>query len=392
MIALIRKELREVIWVPLGFVVFVVAVTVILYLQHYWSSTIGQLYLILWWLFVTYVGCEAFARDGTRGGVEWSYCWPVSRLEWWLAKLVSRGAVIHVVTPVLAVSQGWLASQHYRDASISGGSYALGAVSTVALTGIVAGIALPLLASSVTRTSVQAFGLALLLALAGCGARLLPMRTHEAGQQTAMEVPLRYLSTLPQGLWVAAALGASAYAFVTLPILEYRRKTRRALIPFMAALLLAAVMAGGIQRASDAFAGPASAGRSQAPASPGDPQLACLENPVCRANGNLTPGPSPQAERGEQQQFPAARESPFASPLPAREGCPRSAGRVKRGRGRAVAFSSFQSAGTRHDDCLVSGSDQGILQPPGDAGAMPVKVAGVSPVGAFVAHVRGGAA
>jgi len=64
---------------------------------------------------------------------------------------------------------------------------------------------------------------------------------------------------------------------------------------------------------------------------------------VCRANGNLTPGPSPQAERGEPQQFLAARESPFASPLPVREGCPRS------GRGRAVAFSSFQSAGARHD-------------------------------------------
>jgi len=53
---------------------------------------------------------------------------------------------------------------------------------------------------------------------------------------------------------------------------------------------------------------------------------------VCRANGNLTltrlqrVGPSPQAERGEQQQFPAARESPFASPLPVREGWPAAGG------------------------------------------------------------------
>jgi len=47
---------------------------------------------------------------------------------------------------------------------------------------------------------------------------------------------------------------------------------------------------------------------------------------VCRANGNLTPNPSPQAERGEPRQFPAARESPFASPLPEREGWPREAG------------------------------------------------------------------
>jgi hypothetical protein len=43
-------------------------------------------------------------------------------------------------------------------------------------------------------------------------------------------------------------------------------------------------------------------------------------------DGNLTPGPSPQAERGEPQQFPAARESPFASPLPEREGWPAAGG------------------------------------------------------------------
>jgi len=47
---------------------------------------------------------------------------------------------------------------------------------------------------------------------------------------------------------------------------------------------------------------------------------------VSRANGNLTPGPSPLVERGERQQFPAARESPFASPLPEREGWPAAGG------------------------------------------------------------------
>jgi hypothetical protein len=68
------------------------------------------------------------------------------------------------------------------------------------------------------------------------------------------------------------------------------------------------------------------------------PSVSLWFDAVRRANGNLTltrlqrVGPSPgraergTVERGEQQQFPTARESPFASPLPEREGWPREAG------------------------------------------------------------------
>jgi hypothetical protein len=39
MIALIRKELREIVWVPLGFLALVAAVTVVPHARGWWGSS-----------------------------------------------------------------------------------------------------------------------------------------------------------------------------------------------------------------------------------------------------------------------------------------------------------------------------------------------------------------
>jgi hypothetical protein len=69
---------------------------------------------------------------------------------------------------------------------------------------------------------------------------------------------------------------------------------------------------GGVAPRSGDGVGPSPFHRFRVP-EPG--MRAASKGVVCRANGDLTPGPSPRVERGERQRFTTARESPFASPL-----------------------------------------------------------------------------
>jgi len=193
MIALIRKELREIIWVALGFLGVAVVVTGILCLHHWWSNGAAASYGGALGLFVMYMGCEAIAGDGTRGLVEWSYRWPVSRLQWWLVKLLTRWVVTGLVTVPVALALAWFTVQHQPQGATTGFS----SVWWLALVSGGLGIVGPFFASSTTRTSLQAFGVTVLLGYAASIAYAGPLILYMLLHRLEFRPPPVYLMVVP---------------------------------------------------------------------------------------------------------------------------------------------------------------------------------------------------
>lgn len=252
MLALIRKELREVLPVAGGFLAFAAIITGILYLHHWWSNGVGLLYTLTMSLFVLYMGCEALAGDGTRGLVEWTARWPVSRLQWWLMKFVTRWVVTSVVTVPVYLAVVWLSTHHGpQSGAHSGWGGAWWTLVTVASLGIVT----PFFASSITRTSLHAFGLSILLGYVGGIAHAIPAALYMLLHHREFQPPPPYLTVVPALCTTVALLAGSLYAFLTVPTLDVARRAKRGLVtaallivPMLVLLLAAEVIGAAVRK------------------------------------------------------------------------------------------------------------------------------------------------
>ncbi|MCE5240360.1 hypothetical protein LLH23_17990 [bacterium] len=274
MIGLLRKELRETIWVPLGFVAFMALLTAILYLQHWWSKGTAGLYTMGLWLFVAYMGCEAFAGEGGRGMVEWGGRWPVSRARWWLAKLLTRVVTTCLATVPVALAVVWLSALHPAQ---SGGSTGLGTLLATLLATVGVGLVTAFFASSITRTSLYAFGLTLVLGYAVAAISAVPVVVGTVLRFSRMDLDPRLSLKLTLAFWlwsVVALLASSVYAFTTAPLLDYGRRAKRGLLAATVLILPVAVLLSLASVASVVLRKPAPQGVMQPQLSPDGRQIA----------------------------------------------------------------------------------------------------------------------
>ena len=283
MTGLLRKELRETIWVPLGFVAFMALLTAILYLQHWWSKGTAGLYTMGLWLFVAYMGCEAFAGEGGRGMAEWGGQWPVSRARWWLAKLLTRVVTTCLATVPVAVAVAWLSDLYPGQ---SGGSLGLCTALTTLLATVGVGLVTAFFASSITRTSLYAFGLTLVLGYAIAIVSMAPVVLTAALRFSRMDLHPRisFNIMLASWLWsVVALLASSLYAFTTAPLLDYGRRAKRGLLAAAVLILPVAALLSLASVASVVL-------REPAPQSVMQPQLSPDGRQVAFADGMLAQG------------------------------------------------------------------------------------------------------
>lgn len=223
---LLAKELREIIWAPLGLLGCLGIITVILYFQHWWGNGLIALYMLATSLFALYMGAEAVSGERVSSFLQWQQIWPVSRLKWWLLKFFVNLTITLVIGGLMYVLLGWLAAHNAPEAMKKG--YSASALWLRAIT-LIPTFVMAFFCSSFSRTSMTAFGVAIALSWGTAILFWLPNMLYFMLQmRNGMPAPPPdYLILLPTILLTVAPLVGSLYGFLTTPPLEFGKRTAR---------------------------------------------------------------------------------------------------------------------------------------------------------------------
>lgn len=227
-LSIIRKELRATILAPLGLLAALALFTLIIHWQHYWDNRVAICYMVALGVLGLYMGAEAVSGDKTARLLEGQGEWPISPGKWWLLRLLSQAAVTFLCGGLVYAMLAWLASHnapnptpvHPGLSSVWAGGLA-----------IIPAFIIAFFASSVCRTSVQAFFLALGLCWGLAVLEYVPMMAHMAvagmtGRMPSPPAPALYL--VPWAVACVALLLGSFYGFVSTLPLEYGKRAGRA--------------------------------------------------------------------------------------------------------------------------------------------------------------------
>lgn len=158
MLAIIRKELRELFWpVVAGAGCFLVVGMI------GWRLSAPRAMMVLWVISMPWVallmGAHAVAKERTHRTLEWHALWPVSRGQWWFGKLLAHFAVLVAGLALVGlVARGigpWKPQYAYNWPR-------MGPVMTAEAGLTFLAFALAFLLSTIRRTTFEAYGLALL--------------------------------------------------------------------------------------------------------------------------------------------------------------------------------------------------------------------------------------
>jgi len=224
---LLTKELREIIWAPLGLLGCVGIITLILNLHHWWDDSLPKVYMIGAGILALYMGAEAISGEREGKLLQWQQLWPVSRLKWWLLKLCTNLTLTILIGGLMYVLLGWLALQNAPEPVKQ-----VYAPSRLWLRGItlVPTFIMAFFCSTFSRTSMQAFGLALAVSAGSSMLFIVPSALYFilAMRNTFPAPPPPYLSLLPTALLAVAPLAGSLHSFLKTPPLEYGKRATQA--------------------------------------------------------------------------------------------------------------------------------------------------------------------
>ncbi|MGE5530754.1 MAG: hypothetical protein ACM3VW_01385, partial [Bacteroidota bacterium] len=241
-LTIIRKELRATIPAPLALLACLALVTFILHLQHFWSVRIISWYTIAVALLGLYMGAEAVSGEAGTRYLQWQSQWPISRAKWWLLKLLLQATLTFLCGGLAYAMLAWLSAHH------GGGQEA---VRTGVFSVWAGGLAIipvfivAFFASSIGRTSVQAFFLAIGLSWGLAVIQSIPMMAHllsafRLGRVPSPPTPALYI--VPWAFACLALLLGSLYGFISTPPLEYGKQAGRAFGVLLALVIPATLM------------------------------------------------------------------------------------------------------------------------------------------------------
>jgi hypothetical protein len=164
--ALIRKELRELL-LPVLIAVGCVGLVALVSLRYPPAGPARQWILMLWLfgmpLLALMLGAQAVAKERSHQTLEWQGRWPVSRAQWWAAKLLSYVTVLAVVYAVVGAVAYAIGSEALAHQGPPLPTFPPLVVLDAALA--LSLFCLGFLLSTIRRSPFEAFGVALLVML-----------------------------------------------------------------------------------------------------------------------------------------------------------------------------------------------------------------------------------